>query len=363
MKIGIATFSNSLSYGAMLQAYALKKAIERMGYEVTVLGCSKKYSSIGYWKNSYIKLKSIKENRFKHFIRLSCFWLFQKHSFEYKAKRFENFKVHYLCGNNEDYDLLICGSDQIWNPEITNGYSNLFFGNDGKGSPSIAYAGSVGDIKVIEKYGTNEFIKKLERFENISCREDSLNSFLISKGVSSTVVLDPTLLITHDMYDQILSECVDKNYSNYIFVFRLGKSNLLTKVARKIAKKKKLKIVTLQGSGIPVVPQMNVFGDSSPNEFISLIKNAEYIITDSFHGLALSLVYKKDFNVILPIRRKDRLENLLNLLNLNSRIVNDIENVDDSPITYFAVDRILSDYQEHSINYLKENIHKIDETI
>ena len=128
-----------------------------------------------------------------------------------------------------------------------------------------------------------------------------------------------------------------------------------------IAKKKKCEVLVLQGSNIPILNSKKKFGHASPTEFVELIKNAQHVITDSFHGLALSINFKKDFNVFLPKKRSERLVNLLKITNLQNRIIEEGAPFNYEHINYLDVDKMLVPFVESSRDFLFSALEALNE--
>lgn len=363
MLITIITFNNALSYGAMIQAFALKTFLEKQGHNVFIANYSCNGNIlVNNVEKIYVELKEKSTRSFKDLARFILFLCFQKRYYQKKIENFQDFRKMFLYATNDtnplSCDMIICGSDQIWNPQITDGYADLFFGINNQHVPAISYAASVGDLKNIFEYGEQEFIDKIKQFEYVSCRENDLNQFLLSKNICSKLVLDPTLLLTEEDYSSILSK-PKSSLNDYVFVFKLGKSKMIDKTAKTVAEKCKCSVVKLNGSNMPWITTRKSFGDTSPGEFLWLIKNAKYVVTDSFHGLALSLVFHKDFNVVLPKLRSNRLDSLLSDLSLENRIITTNENIDTTSINYTKVEKILEKKRKESIKYLIESIRGI----
>lgn len=357
MKIGIATFNNALSYGAMMQAFALKSFFEELGHEAYILNCE--------CNGNRIEQKKIilNGNIIKKFLKILIYYFYEKRKLKEKENKFEEFRRNYLYSDDsnlkrlQNTDLIVCGSDQIWNIDITKEYYDLFFGINKLNIPAMAYAGSAGDISYV-KDNENKFFQKIRCLDKISCREKELNDFLVQRGIKSIVVVDPTLLMDSFSFDKKLNVGKPIKQEKYVFLFRLGKDNLLYKTVKKFSRSLKCKYFEIQGSGIPHSFNKNRLGDASPIEFLNYIKYANCVVTDSFHGVALSIVYKKDFYVVLPKKRATRISGLLEQLDLTERIIESVEKIPERIVTidYHKVEKKLLKLKRCSCEYLKESV-------
>ena len=201
-----------------------------------------------------------------------------------------------------DIDFWICGSDQIWNTEITRGFNKGFFLDFKTDGKKISYAVSMG-IPELSKENEEDFKRCINQLDNISVREEILIKYtekFTNKNVTKT--LDPTLLLDEKDYDDMILE---NKYGEYILIYALGPDERLTQIARKIEKEKNVKIIELNDKR-----KENYFceqvSDGGPKEFLTLIKNAKAIITNSFHGTIFSIIFKKEFYTITRLNRNSR---------------------------------------------------------
>lgn len=326
-RVGIIThFHGSTNYGGVLQAYALRKVIADMGYEaeqLRYLTSSENTSPLPVRaKNLFISSlkRAVAEKQVGVFIiRAGRFgitfvprkifnkFIVSKHRAP-RAENFARFNDRYVPSSKEytrdtvaesvdGYAIFITGSDQVWNPNDFHATYYLDFVPEE--TPKIAYAASTAVSHIIqEQY---ERIHPLVgRFQHISVREENAVSLL--QGMTDKKiewVLDPTLLLSAEEWNEVAAENPVKE--PYVFAYILGDRKDNQKCAADFAKKKGLKLVTFPftASGSP---RQAFFGDihnyGGPDVWLSLVRDAEYVITDSFHAVVFSIVYRKRFAVL-----------------------------------------------------------------
>lgn len=363
MKIGILTFHNAKNYGATLQAYALRKILETnlkedayiIDYEPEVI---EKTFHIFQHQNWKTLLKSIllapmtikKYNRFKTFSR-------QYHHLSQKQYH-QEVELGEL---PKEYQAFITGSDQVWNTRVTEGLLDSYTLNfvTEPNIKKISYAASIGNSTIEEEY-RQCYQEKLDKLDYISVREETAKMVLekiLQKPIE--VVLDPTLLLQQKEWNEIAID--PKKNNKYILVYCLEENKELNAMVSYMAHKLKLDIVTLAIK--------NKYGSntscaytSGPREFIGLFKNAEYVVTNSFHGTTFSIIYHKKFYTVPHSNRGSRMIDLLNKLELNHRIVHTASELQkkelEEEIDYSKVDEIVENKRKGSIDFLKNALGK-----
>lgn len=380
MRVGILTFHFALNYGAVFQAYALKKALSKLGHDAHVINyCPEKLRTAWNFEaycnqkknggSSSKKSKGIKSVLLYILRRVNYikFRLFEFDKLKRKYDLFNQFVNDYLCDDNtviEDakelqklkkYDAIVCGSDQIWNPKITGGFNPAYFG-DGFDDrvKRISYAASMGDINIVAKHEKTEyqFLSLIKGLNCISVREKNLCDYLSSKNLKSEWVLDPTLLLMAEDYDQVVEKKMVSN--NYILVYCLTYDENLFKIANNISAKSNWKIITVSGSK---QLRSSSLPEVAPCNFLSLLKYAKIVITNSFHGTALSVVFHKDFYTVLPPKRQDRIYSLLKQFDLTERIVDNIGvNSFSASIDYEEIDEKVFAFRTQSLSFLENEL-------
>lgn len=319
------------NFGGLLQFYALQKAVLNLGVNAEILHVS---AEKNICKNKLIlqRMKSffLLPKRFFYQIKKKKFF---QNNYAERIKKTLAFKrdyylpVHNYKKNENCYDAYICGSDQIWNPNWARERAFLSFAPRNK--RKIIYAASIG-CESLSDFQKRCFKPYVEKLDYVSVREYSakeiLDSFVKNKKID--VVLDPTLLLTVDEWNE-LTENV--GFSNYLFVYFLGNVQYYQKDIIEFAKKKNLKIVNVACASFETIEKKS-FGDiivdnAGPRTFISLIKNASFVITDSFHASVFSVLFKKEFIVLKRsgVDMQGRIETLFKNFHLPSRIISKID--------------------------------------
>lgn len=362
-KVGITTFHNAHNYGAMLQSFAL----------CSVLGDKYEVELVNYFNHKiYDQYKIIRpfgKNPFRLLRNLGDD-IFHLNSRKNRYNSFEHFmstnckmsKMVYSEGElkNVDYDVLITGSDQVWNPKIVGELSNIFTLNFGSDNiKRISYAASVGDAKMIS-LNKIEFKKKLAALDMVSVREQDAKEELdkiLEKEV--TVVLDPTLLLTTDQWN-IKLKGIKKQEEKYILAYVVQPDDTYVKIVNDLSEKTGLKVIHfgLKNPGYKNVLK-SAFSEG-PLEFVDYIKNAEYVVATSFHATVFSIIFHKKFFVIPHRVTGARVTNLLDKLNIKNRNFNcfgEFQNIDyNFETNWNKVDKILDNERKKSIEWLISSI-------
>ena len=405
-KVGIITYYyHSNNYGGNLQSYALASYINKLsGFKAEqicfdFLHSQKQYNSdsIGICLNQnknttskktitfirkiliflgkLVSLATYKRAiiRFLNIINSNKFYLRECAILRFNTDLIPHSSMVYTSSNiiecNDAYDIFITGSDQVWSVP-----SNEFMLGFVDKKNKVSYAASIARTDVTESHRL--FIKdKIKLFNNISVRDNS-DKDIVSKltDLPVEVVLDPVFLLEKKEWDTISGH---NRFSDvkYVFCYFLGESKKFNKIIKNFAKKNNLKIV--------IVPNFKnnenstsfsdlFFGnykpyDISPSDFLTLIREAEYVFTDSFHALAFSLIYNKNFFVIDRISKwgkmNSRITNLLEKVGLSDRFCNnkDKENVEYisrmKPINYSEINDLLEKEKQKSCDFLKNSLY------
>lgn len=346
MKIGILTFHNALNYGAVLQCYALQHYLQEKGHDVEVIDYRIRFIEE---QKKLLSKTELRRRGFVPFLKYFIARLLAWPAWRKTIRAFHQFMVSQLHLSSRattaadiptEYDCILFGSDQIWSPKLCRGFDPVFWGQFEKhGARFVSYAASIGETSELDKSGWQQVERRITVFDAVSVREKSLYLALQEHcRVSATVCLDPTLLVDATVFEKI---AVRPEEQDYVFLFnvlddpaasqfahrlanRLGTSVVIKGQAKPQLKSRRDKLVTLRES-------------MSPEEFLGYIKYARCIVGNSFHVIALSIVFQKDCYA-LKSRRSGRVEGLLGSLGLADRIVAATEPVDMiSSINYKAV--------------------------
>jgi len=359
-KVKMLTFHNAQNYGATLQAYALKEKVKEFGLDACFVNYENEKILSDY--------KLIRTNSLKSFF--SSLWYLPRNI--KRKKSFKSFSDRYLDTDKKVYlskediqkdiecgDIFIAGSDQIWNPALTDGLSDVYTLNfKGQNIKKIIYGASLGNEELLQKH-FSEFKEKLADLNYISVREQSIIKPLeeiSSKKIEQ--VVDPTLLLNKSEWDKLIEEndTLKLPCEKYILVYTLFESDKVTKIANHLSKITGLKIVHFRKYNTYQNEYMSLYSHG-PVDFVHAFKNAAYVVTNSFHGTVFSLIFERKFYSVLPKERAGRIKDLLSDLELDSRIVqyeNEI-NVEDK-IDYINIKDKIEKLKNKSIEYLKKGI-------
>lgn len=332
MRIGILTFQWAINYGAILQMYALKTYLEGTGNNVYIIDYSPKELRNLYSLNVFTKGLNWKERVIKIIENL----IKKKQYSNFNKFLISNFKISEFIDSSamlnnivKDLDIVIVGSDQVWNKDITKTYLKDYLLYD-INCNKISYAASIGS-KNIRNDEINLYKKSLDDYIKISVREnftgEQLHKILPNKKIE--IVLDPVFLLSKEEWnDQFKIKIKNINNKKYILIYMLEYNQGLIKAAEKLHIKTGLPIYSIE------IPYFRRFNSTTkikflhgvgPDDFVYLISNAEYVLTNSFHGTAFSLIFEKMFISFVHSSGNLRLENLLEICGLQE---NQIDNSD-----------------------------------
>lgn len=354
MNIKTITCHDVYNFGASLQAYALQTFLENNGHSVEVIDYLPNYKHFyaffkahnnGFWGKVYRELPCL-EPLCATIQHLGWYRILPK------ILRFKKFKRSYLHCTKQKYyciedfknrkpyaDLYIAGSDQIWNTAFKNGLDPVyycFFESDS--NKCISYAASFGISHIPVEY--ENFVKRgLSNFRYLSIRELSGVKLAKELGYDAVNVLDPVFLLSREQWvEKIKHKCNDK----YLLIYDFSKNDdRIKKIAIKIARKRNLKIYSFITDGSYIDKVLHSCG---PIEFIEWIANAEFIISNSFHATAFSVILEKEFYTIplLGYDNSSRMADFLINIGLQDRFIEDFEKIDlQETINYEPVERKL----------------------
>ncbi|WP_060983152.1 polysaccharide pyruvyl transferase family protein [Vibrio splendidus] len=359
-KVGIITFHNAHNYGAVIQGLALKTKIQSLGYEVEFI-----QSNDSYIQNHYkvIPSKNSSESWSRYTKRLVHFFLDIKRNIA-RFRAFERFIEKELPSVNisnvkKKYDYVVLGSDQVWNSNITNGFDPLFFGyhENLDVNKVISYAGSMGNA-TSEEYLNDEFFSLLANIDAIGVRENKLKELIFSvKNIRSTLTLDPTLLLDEKVWKDFSKKITSRN--KYILVYQVYNSPVTDRVVDFLSKKHGLEVKVLSSAAPNIKMSSNVIATASPNDYLNLFANADFVVTTSFHGTVFSIINDVPFYTVKINPGVDqRSSNLLNELGISERHISSLDDLYkmDENINYFEVKEKLNKMRKDSESYLKASL-------
>ena len=355
MKICILTFEFNYNYGAVLQAYALSFTLRKYGHEVWIM--NRGWENYSGEKNRHFKLKDLLGELMGRFVTLKAFLDFKSQYLNLTSpvKDYQD-----LCFKSDAFDAVIVGSDQIWNDEIFQ-YMGLYYFAESfhHVSKKIAYAVSFGkDSFTVPERFKDELLTALHGFNALSVRESSGIKILSDLGFKSSLVLDPTLLLAPSDFP------VGKRKHNYKYVCRFLldetpiKRDFLRKFSNNLSLKEVNNYLNLDCS-FPIVKKVVNNKYIPIPEWLSNIKNAEFVLTDSFHGMVFSILFHKQFLVFQNKKRGNaRFESLLGKLDLLNHLISEGEeyNLRYKLIDYKQVDEKLKELRDKSMSFLVDSL-------
>lgn len=351
MRVGIITFINTINFGASLQAYALQEVLYEFGIEAEVIQyinkqIEEKEKNTGNKKNIKSIIRSIVMGQGLKKKTLA-FEMYEKEHIKKGKALTDNSRDEI----NNYYDLFITGSDQVWNMSITNKDWTYMLDFVDDNRKKISYAPSFGN-SIFPESAKGDTGKYLRQFNSLSVREES-GKRLISQicNREATVVVDPTLLLNKDKWEERIS--FTPKLKNYILVYFPHNKKMVFDFVDKLKKKTGLPVVYLSISP-RIQPGVKTIYDASPDEFLGWIKNADYVVTGSFHGTAFSLNFEKQF-FYEPSGEGSRIDNLVKLCGAEERSILEVD-VLESVIDYNMVRVKLDEERKKSLNWLKESV-------
>ena len=371
MKIGIITFHRSTNYGAQLQAYALRRFLSLAGHDASVVDYWPDYRREREQLFSLSELRELKATAKLLYILtrlLTCVRFLKRRS---AARAFA--EKHMNLSQDGQFDLAVYGSDQIWRKfqrTTFKGYDPVYFGYESSSifniqssifrvvaKRRITYAASMGPVAFDTESDKAFFKKSMQNFDAISVRESGLQTMLAEEfAVTATKVCDPTLLLSADDWSSLIDNRYVPAYP-YILYYRLNPNSTADRFVERLSATMGIKVIEMRGK----IPMMH-YGSryrlaAGPQEFLSVLSGAEYVVSTSFHGVALSIRLQKQFYFVSKEKNANRAMSLLSDLGLQHRRVTDWRNHPlDNQIDYSSCENKLSDMTAKSGQWLLSNI-------
>lgn len=378
-KIGIITYPDIADgKGRFLQAYSLYSFIQMCGYDVEIIDYighideSKMERFTRHLKmlSPQLVMKIIHEKRERNIMsqiddsRKEQRNLYANFISEHikMSKRFTKFED--LVGDSKKFDAIVCGSDQIWNPYYW-GKDSAYYARFVDAKKRISYAPSIGTDKIDDE--NLEYISKfIKEMKYVSTREESAAKMLWNKaGINSVVVTDPTFLMKNEWWDNFAGERLNKN--PYILTFFFDNSSICRTFSNRICYEKNVEIINIPQTSMDIKNESKMWSCLGPREFVSAFKYADYIITQSFHGVVLSIIFQKKFFVLdrsngyAVSGLMARITDLLNRVGLINRVIDGTEDIEkiDSDIDYSEVYKKLNVHRDASRKYLLSALQEV----
>ena len=367
MKIGQVTMCGD-NYGACLQAFALQYVLKKLHSEIEYIRysrtCSKEHAS------TFSKLCALGIRGLVHYLKEYSFIKKRKNSFAlFREKYIVRSPISYGNGNDlnvlaQKYDAFICGSDMIWSEEFQEDW-DFYFLNFAPKTKSFSYAPSFGKNALSED-NKNRVCNYLNEFSRITCREEGGVDLIKSiSDIAVKQVLDPTMLLGMDEWNEVINTRERIVEPPFVFMYLFGEDDparkqYISDIEKKYGKAYKLPGCRKEARKFPV--------DSiGPIEYLRLFRDAEFIVTDTFHGLMFSMIFNKQFVVLDRTdaskwaKYSDRMTSTLDMFGLANRYIfaNKMNAGDLAKIDYDIVNQKISLKRKESRDYLNEIVESI----
>ena len=358
MKIGIITFHNAINYGAVLQAFALQETLEELNVSCEILDYRcKKLNRI--YNPLYIKSFSIRNILIGfvylpfRLIKFLKFCNFRKRNLNLTKRKYD---IKSIKDSNKEFDAFITGSDQVWNLGITDFDTTYMLDFVSENCKKNSYAASLGGLENISTNEMQIYKKNLQTFRNLSLREEKSAQFisnLLNRNIYTSI--DPVFLLSEEKWKSFLGQ--RKVKKPYIFMYCLHESDVF-KCAYNIKKQTNLNLVYIPNTLKKKIAAKGYF-TASIEDFLNFICYADYVVTDSFHTAALSVIFKKNVKIVLNKHKQEfnlRLISLAEAMNITDSV---IENVEDKfkicqNTNYNNFNELKGDLVNKSIQYLRK---------
>lgn len=365
MKISLITRHAITNYGSLLQTYATQTVLKKMGCDVEVIDyIPQDEHHFNITKSLLQKNEQWNSNIFKRIAYL----LIQAPGYFLAGIKFENLRrtllnlsdryttLDELTKDKPQADIYCTGSDQVWGPIGSKIFDPAYFlsfadNNEKK----VAFGSSFGRVE-FSSSTLDTYKKMLAKYNAVSVREKSAVDIIANMNLTIPYhVLDPTLFLTSNEWNKLLKKNINKRY---VLIYQLHSNSEMDIYAKKFAKQVKLPLIRitpmlhhLKRGGWPIFLP-------GPEDFLSYIKNADYMITDSFHGTAFAVNFGTQFVNILPEGTQTRNQSLLELTNLTERVVRSYQDFSfiEKKINFDPVHRVIAKERERSLDILKSMI-------
>ncbi len=348
MKIKIITIHNvENNFGSTIQSCSMCEFLNEIGFDTELI------DYIPNYKNKFGRLITLIVNLlfFPYYLKrkLNFIKYYQEHA--RLTKRYTNFSQ--LNRTPPLADVYITGSDQVWNPYFPCGQDDAYYLKFSKGTNKMSYASSMG--RLLETEDLISLKEKIRDYKHISIREKKSCDQLKSIGIdNATHVLDPVFFYKKEYYQKNLRP---NQFGRYLLIYAINPDDLLENIAKEIAQKNNLKIILIGGFRKKCMCD-TFLRAAGPNDFLQLLNHAQFILTSSFHGVALSIILNKPFAVIKPRINFLRIENILKTAGITNRL---IKNTDDlqklsNQIDYDQVNFNIDSMRKESIEFLVKSL-------
>ena len=363
MKVVNITLHAINNYGSVLQTLATERIFQDLGCEVETIDYIRETARL----DTIPKILTAPNLSLKGKIKTLAYHLFidQKE----RNDKFVDFRNKYLHLSNRQYlsdleleqdcpqaDIYCTGSDQTWNVVCQGDIPKAFFLDFApKEKPKISFAASFG-IESIPKESVEDVRQLLSEYNSISVREQKGVEIINKLGLDAKLVLDPTLAVNPNLWDEIVAPPLYNE--DYILAYQLNRNSIFTRYMKDLSSYYRIKLIQVRSHKETKIENGECLTNISPEEWLSLVKYAKYIITDSFHCTAYCILFHRYFVNIMPARFSSRIVNILENTGLMNRIVKDFNDfsICDQPIDFKPIDKWLEGERENTLNFLRKAI-------
>lgn len=369
-KLGVVSYNihcNFTNYGSALQSWALCQVIGRLGYSPVLMDYC---PDVLRDKNPLDPFRHMwdKDEESRRMCELTMpairenYWKFDK----FYREKFNLSKGAYTsddfndCVKQENLDGFVCGSDTIFCIDEFHGFEDGYYANYScMRNNSVAYAASFGDSHFRDS-DYDILNKRLLNFKSIGLRENWMVPYVRSHvQVPVERVIDPTLLLTSDDYNTIATNDASANEGEYLLIYTRRYNPELEKFAIEYAREKNLKVVEISLRATNRDRGHRMRYDAGVEEFLSLVRNASMVATNSFHGLIFAVQYSRPFVVFSREQGNSKISEVLDLFGLNSRLMTTSAQNSDAPIDYENVHARIRKARRQSLDFLQESLNSL----
>lgn len=359
MRIGLLSPHYAYNYGAVLQAFALKTYLRKLGYDAVILNRRPAYHC------AIPSMLGRLARRLEELAKRSSFGMFESQYLQPQTEPIIT-DVDWLKFHSFNLDAVVVGSDQVWRDDYafnSFGY-NLFLDFVANGTKRISYAPSLGKESWDASADVTETVRKLlNKFDAISVREISSIKILKNKfGVESQLVVDPTMLLSGDEYRKVFN--IPPKTNQYIAAYILDYNEAFRKRLYKLSQDAGMTVreISVRSPKSSIGVMINRFRSMAPvTKWVENIANADCVVTNSFHGMMFSIIFRKQFIVVMNKERgAARFRSLLQMFGLEERLVEESEDkyyhILSTPINYNLIEPQIEHWRKVSFAFLHNNL-------
>lgn len=364
-EVGILTFHCSDNFGAMLQAYALKHRLRTGGVAADIVRYEPPYMTGRHWLVPYVPKERKRLSGLAHMGYGLLYNLWNIRVFAARRTKMRRFRTKWLIDRGQPralflpglkrlpYRCYVVGSDQIWNPDITLGLRPAYFGAfEGKHKERVvAYAASLGGSGLPDRY-SQQFSELIRGLDRVSVRESGAVAYVQRFFPGKVeVVLDPVFFLGKEEWERVKNA---PNRGEYILLYGTERNQAMTEYARELSQKTGLPVVELRAGAESEGP-FTVDASAGPAEFLGYVHHARYVVTNSFHAAAFSIIFEKQFLVFAHSTVNERLASVLALHGLEGRLCREGGDI-DAPIDWPAVRSRTEEAAGASLEFLMDSV-------